>query len=149
MDFNRRPLHIVCLTNLKLEFLTFTNFEFVLYSRSAANDFKVRVGSTTHSNSGDLIQVKKLVQHPQFNMDNIDYDFSLLKLETIIALSASKKPVSLPKQSEEVPDNTNCLVSGWGDTQVSRIITRFTFPIIKEINLNMKPLLILNYFKYY
>lgn len=88
------------------------------FSRSGANEFRVRIGSTTHANSGDLIQVSKIVQHPQFNMDNIDYDFSLLKLETSIKLSASKKPVSLPTQSEEIPDKTKCLVSGWGDTKV-------------------------------
>lgn len=74
--------------------------------------------------------MEKVVQHPEFRMQTVDYDFSLLKLETSIALSASKKPVNLPKQSEEIPDGTNCMVSGWGHTKVSHASYNFGLKLI-------------------
>lgn len=71
-----------------------------------------------HNREGTVIQVRRIVQHQNYDDRAIDWDFSLLELEHDIILSRSAQPVKLPKQSEKTPDQTHCIVTGWGNTQV-------------------------------
>jgi trypsin len=75
------------------------------------------VGSSRYASGGEVVKVKRIVQHEKFNYNNIDFDFSLLELETTLKLGESKRVVALPKQDEVVEDGTLCEVSGWGNTQ--------------------------------
>lgn len=63
------------------------------------------------------MQVEKIIQHENFNYNDIDYDFSLLKLEKSLDYSDKIQPISLPEQDESVDDDTLCFVTGWGTTQ--------------------------------
>jgi len=81
------------------------------------NYLTVRVGSTTHAANGTIINISRIVQHANFSFYNIDYDFSLLELETDLTFDSTTKPIKLPRQGKEYPDNTPCLVAGWGNTQ--------------------------------
>ena len=77
------------------------------------------MGSSQYAKGGELIQVAEIVQHKNFSYATIDWDFSLLRVETPIKLNnKTKDAIKLPKQNELVADNTNALVSGWGNTQV-------------------------------
>ncbi|XP_073822297.1 trypsin-1-like [Musca autumnalis] len=86
------------------------------YGREAS-ELKVRLGSTDTDKDGDLIDVAKLVQHEKFNIRNVDYDYSLIKLSKEIELDETKKIVDLPKLKEDYMDGTVCLVTGWGNTK--------------------------------
>ncbi|KFB42844.1 trypsin [Anopheles sinensis] len=77
----------------------------------------VRYGSSKHAAGGTVVAVKRVVMHPGYNSATIDYDFSLLELESEVTFSDSVQPVALPKQDEEVEDGTLTTVSGWGNTQ--------------------------------
>lgn len=85
---------------------------------SKAENFQVRVGSAQYSKNGELIKVKRIEQHELFNYFDIDYDYSLLELQTPITFDDNKQKIKLPEQDEPVLDGTLCTVSGWGNTQV-------------------------------
>jgi trypsin len=82
-----------------------------------ATSLKVRVGSTKSDSGGELIEVKKIIQHPKYDSHTIDYDFALLELQHRIKLNEKKRIVQLIGKDEVVEDGTVCRISGWGTTQ--------------------------------
>ncbi|XP_030383359.1 trypsin-1 [Scaptodrosophila lebanonensis] len=82
-----------------------------------ADRLRIRLGSSEASHHGELLRVKKIVQHEKFNYTNVDYDFSLLELEHEIEFDATKKAIMLPNDSQMFLDGEVCFVSGWGNTQ--------------------------------
>ncbi|KAL9702285.1 hypothetical protein quinque_005803 [Culex quinquefasciatus] len=93
----------------------------VLTAGHCASDYDVglhvRVGSSLHGSGGQLVSVKRVIQHPQYNPNTIDYDFALLELEQPVQLSEEFFAVELPEQDQEVEDGQLLQVSGWGYTQ--------------------------------
>jgi len=85
----------------------------------SASNFRVRVGSTTHAANGTLVNVARIVQHQNFSFYTIDWDFSLLELETDLTFDSTTQPIRLARQGKQYPDNTPCIVTGWGNTQSS------------------------------
>lgn len=85
----------------------------------SATSLSIRAGSTAHANNGTLINVARIIQHQNFSFYNIDYDFSLLELATNITFDSTMKPIKLPKRNKQYPDDTPCIVTGWGNTQVN------------------------------
>lgn len=79
--------------------------------------FKIRAGSSLHGRDGGLFDVKKVVQHEKYNRKNVDYDFSLIELETPLELDETKRAIKLHNFDEVFPDESMALVSGWGNTQ--------------------------------
>lgn len=94
------------------------------------------MGSSSHQANGTLIAVKKIVQHKSFSYQNIDWDYSLLQLNESLVLDIVKRAIELPEQNETIADKTNCLVTGWGNTQnasESRNVLRGTdVPIVNQ-----------------
>jgi trypsin len=88
-------------------------------SGSSASRLSVRIGSSKFSSGGELIKVKRIVQHEKYNGNNIDFDFSLLELAEEVVFDETRRTIALPKQDEPVEDGTLCEVSGWGNTQSS------------------------------
>ncbi|KAL1398337.1 hypothetical protein pipiens_009057 [Culex pipiens pipiens] len=93
----------------------------VLTAGHCANEYEVglyvRVGSSLHGSGGQLVPVKRVIQHPQYNPKTSDFDFSLLELEQPVQLSEEFFAVELPEQDQEVEDGQLLQVSGWGATQ--------------------------------
>lgn len=56
--------------------------------------------------------------HENYNAKITDFDIAILKLETELKFSKSIQPITLPYLNESIADDTMCLVSGWGDTDV-------------------------------
>jgi len=71
--------------------------------------------STTRPDDGLTIRVDRKVEHPDYNR-NLEYDFSLLKLQTAVDFSDSSNdhiyPACWPTRHENPGDWT--LISGWG-----------------------------------
>lgn len=82
----------------------------------SSKDLEIRAGTENHKYGGIIVQVVKIFEHPSFNHDLNDYDFSILKLELSLEFSSRIAPITLPDHDEDVADKTVCLVSGWGDT---------------------------------
>lgn len=108
---------------------------FFLCSGQRPNNLKIRVGSTRHASDGVVHTVKRIVQHQNFSYQTIDWDYSLLELDSDISLSQSAQPVNLPAQSERIADKTECLVTGWGTTQsVSESRDRLRAALVPIVN---------------
>lgn len=79
--------------------------------------FTVRAGSSYNDRSGQIFNVKRVIQHEEFNNDSfLNNDFSLLELMDPIRLDVTKQLIRLPDADEKFPDGLLCSVSGWGDT---------------------------------
>ncbi|XP_065090533.1 trypsin 3A1-like [Ochlerotatus camptorhynchus] len=79
--------------------------------------YTIRAGSTDRTKGGVVLKVKSVNPHPEYNTENINYDFSLLELAESIGFSRSIVAVDLPEVDESLDDGSMCTVSGWGDTK--------------------------------
>lgn len=71
---------------------------------------------------GVIVQVAKIIQHPNYVEDKSDYDFALLKLKEPLEFFDEIQPVELPDQDEPVEEYTKCIVTGWGRTSEEGIM---------------------------
>ena len=55
------------------------------------------------------------VKHENYNPNTINFDIAVLRLPTPLTFNNYVQPVCLP--SSPIPAGTNCVVTGWGDTQ--------------------------------
>uniref|UniRef100_A0A240PL37 trypsin n=1 Tax=Anopheles epiroticus TaxID=199890 RepID=A0A240PL37_9DIPT len=87
-------------------------------TKDVARDFlSVRVGSSKHASGGIVVRVKRVIEHPEYDESTIDYDFSLMELESELTFNEVVQPIALPEQDEPVEDGTMTIISGWGNTQ--------------------------------
>ncbi|XP_037911282.1 trypsin-3-like [Hermetia illucens] len=86
-----------------------------------ASRLNIRVGSLYTTSGGTVVQVDKIIEHPQYNDNIVDYDFSLLQLKPWSPTGVLHDPVRLPKQGADVADGVILTTSGWGNTQDSSI----------------------------
>nr|AAT66249.1 trypsin precursor [Mayetiola destructor] len=84
---------------------------------NVASRISIYMGASSNKQGGFEHHVKRIVQHKRYNSRNIDFDFSLLELEEAVSYTDSVQAVALPDFGELTADGTNCLVSGWGNTQ--------------------------------
>ncbi|XP_031638810.1 polyserase-2-like [Contarinia nasturtii] len=80
---------------------------------------KIRAGSSFYGKDGELLDVKRVVQHANFSMKTVDFDYSLIELVNPIQLDETKQVIKLHNFDEVFPDNTTSFVSGWGNTHNS------------------------------
>jgi len=64
------------------------------------------------------------VVHENYNPKTIDSDMAIIRLPTALTFNDYVQPVCLP--SSPVAAGTNCVVTGWGDTQSKLTITART-----------------------
>ncbi|XP_056088962.1 granzyme B-like [Rhinichthys klamathensis goyatoka] len=86
------------------------NFEVVLGAHNIHQDEK----------SQQRIKVLKYIQHPKFQSDNTEkdysYDIMLLKLKNKAKVNKFVKVMPLPKKNGKTPANVKCSIAGWGLT---------------------------------
>lgn len=62
----------------------------------------------------------KIYVHEDYNPSTVDFDYSLIKLKSPLNFTDEIQPISLSAMDEpEIPDQTLCTVSGWGNTMNS------------------------------
>lgn len=77
--------------------------------------YAVRIGSSEHASGGQRISVKAIHNHPKYDDNNYQFDFSLLELEEALNFKKSVKSIDLVQS--EPADGELSTVSGWGNTQ--------------------------------
>ena len=83
----------------------------------APASIQVLVGEHDTSDSvADFHNVSKITNHPKFNHDNANYDFSILTLTSPITFSAKAAPICLPASVASLYIGQVATVTGWGDT---------------------------------
>ncbi|CRL01593.1 CLUMA_CG014320, isoform A [Clunio marinus] len=86
--------------------------------RVVANQLTVRVGATKNFDGGDVHEVSKIKDHPFFNIETYDYDFSILQLKKSIEIDGvTKKEIRMSMLNEKLNEKTSILISGWGETR--------------------------------
>lgn len=73
----------------------------------------LRVGSTFKDTGGTIVNVTELITHENFNIIKLENDIAMIRFDPI-EFSANVQPIELIGAGEELPDGTECLVSGWG-----------------------------------
>lgn len=79
-----------------------------------AGGLTIYAGSSYTNQSGILIEVSDVIEHPNFNADTVDYDISILRLATDLTFSNSINQINLPELNQEIPIGADAVVTGWG-----------------------------------
>nr|UCK81482.1 MASP-related molecule 2-like protein [Arenicola marina] len=89
-----------------------------LYNFGTEADFKVRVGEHDQGSDAEpterTFEVAQLIKHENYNAQTYDNDIALMRLKEPVTYSREVSPVCLP--AADVPMNTLCVTTGWGDT---------------------------------
>lgn len=85
-----------------------------LHYRLKPSYMKVRAGITIRESGGQLIEVVKICQHPEYSSWNFDKDVSVLILAEDIELGPTAQPIELIASGEDVEVGTVARVTGWG-----------------------------------
>ena len=86
-------------------------------SVKAPSSIQVLVGEHDISDSvADIHTVSMITNHPKFNHDNADYDFSIMTLTSLITFSSKAAPICLPASVASLYTGQVATVTGWGDT---------------------------------
>lgn len=101
-------------------------------------ELKIRVGSTSYYEGGELLDVHAIMIHPNWgsklNEMYMDYDFALVELARPLRYSKLSRPINLPDPNEDPEEGLPVFISGWGETldqTVDRDILRaIEIPII-------------------
>jgi len=101
----------------------------------------IRAGSSMRAMGGTNVPVSKIVQHPRYNSNTLDFDISIMYLSWNLIFSNSIHAINLPKQGEVLPVGTNTVISGWGDLSETAGSTRqlqfVQVPIIDDATCNV------------
>lgn len=98
-----------------------------------ADAVEVRLGVLDVENDeGQRKQVLQIIDHPNYNSANNDLDFSLLRIEPIDFTDAdfsAIRPACLPVNNNNLYQNENTIVTGWGATMYQG----FAATILQEV----------------
>jgi len=87
----------------------------------AGTSMQVLLGEHDTGTSNDNVVRKNVVQvidHPSYSSSTLDYDFSLLKLDSAIDFASNEhiRPVCLPEDDSNTYAGQQATVTGWGTT---------------------------------
>ncbi|XP_070509010.1 trypsin-like [Chironomus tepperi] len=74
----------------------------------------VRAGSDLRSQGGQILQVRNIIIHPEYQRSGLYNDVAVLKLSTQLRFSSKVMPIGLPPRGMSFRSGTPLLVSGWG-----------------------------------
>ncbi|XP_078376521.1 chymotrypsinogen B-like [Oculina patagonica] len=86
--------------------------------KSAAN-FDIALGQHTRSKDsgkGQVYSISKIIIHPEYDREKIDYGFALLKLAKPATMNEHVATICLPESSQKLPIGTTLWATGWGRT---------------------------------
>lgn len=73
---------------------------------------EVRVGSTFYFAGGTKVKIERIIQHENYDDENIDYDISILLLKEPLEFNNKVKSIDLAAETDELSGVAT--VSGWG-----------------------------------
>ena len=79
-----------------------------------SGDIKARAGSSFKNAGGQVVQVKNIIVHSQFDDDPPDFDVALFELETELEFGSTVSNVQLPPQGLVFPAGAQLLLTGYG-----------------------------------
>ena len=89
-------------------------------------EVQVVVGVTNLKNTAakwnGTYYVDSIVLHPNWQPLNMNNDYAIIKLTSAITFSENVNAVCLPKNNQELYENVDLMVSGWGDTKIDGFV---------------------------
>lgn len=79
------------------------------------SNFQALVGQTNIMSTATLINIVRVVQHPNYNSRTMVNDICVCRLASTLIFSTKIQAVVLPSATLTVPDGTLLFVSGWGN----------------------------------
>lgn len=79
------------------------------------NDFTIRVGSSWRGTFGEIINISRIIDHPNYSMPPVKYDFTLIQLSQPLIFDERIQPIELPDVDTTIADGTLCITTGWGN----------------------------------
>ncbi|XP_059685535.1 transmembrane protease serine 5 [Gavia stellata] len=108
-----------------------------VHRRLQASAWLVFAGIITHGSIKQEagVSVEKIIYHPLYNDNTLDYDIALMKLQVPLNFSDAIRAVCLPPSRQDLFQGTQCWVSGWGYTrpdqaQVTETLKEALVPLI-------------------
>ena len=71
---------------------------------AGSDDFQVLISEHDFSDMGDCqysVGISRIIQHPNYNASNLDFDYSILELERPVSCSQYVSPVCLPAMNDD------------------------------------------------
>ncbi|KAJ8955228.1 hypothetical protein NQ318_000254 [Aromia moschata] len=90
-------------------------------------NLSVRAGSSTKSFGGQLVDVRRIYTHPEYNIRTLDYDFALLELDQPITVQTAS-PAILPEPNIQFYEGQTIVTTGWGLVSGKERCLRFSMP---------------------
>ncbi|KAM9216988.1 transmembrane protease serine 5 [Leptosomus discolor] len=107
------------------------------YRRLQASAWLVFAGIISHGsiNQEAGASVEKIIYHPLYDGNSLDYDIALMKLQVPLNFSDAVRAVCLPPSHQDLFQGAQCWVSGWGYTrpdqaQVTETLKEALVPLI-------------------
>ncbi|XP_035377176.1 LOW QUALITY PROTEIN: atrial natriuretic peptide-converting enzyme [Electrophorus electricus] len=85
--------------------------------RESAGVWKVVLGINNLDHPSDHMQtrrVKRVIVHSRYNRAVVDYDISIMELDSEVEVTSYVRPVCLPEPGHLPPYDTYCYITGWG-----------------------------------
>ncbi|KAK1803354.1 hypothetical protein P4O66_004016 [Electrophorus voltai] len=85
--------------------------------RESAGVWKVVLGINNLDHPSDHMQtrrVKRVIVHSRYNRAVVDYDISIMELDSEVEVTSYVRPVCLPEPGHLPPTDTYCYITGWG-----------------------------------
>ncbi|KAE8578197.1 hypothetical protein XENTR_v10023393 [Xenopus tropicalis] len=79
---------------------------------------------TGNPNEENSVPVQQIIIHPSYNESDNSADIALLQLSQNVPITRYIQPVCVPSASTVFPPGQNCVVTGWGDIELSVIPQR-------------------------
>ncbi|XP_055383828.1 vitellin-degrading protease-like [Condylostylus longicornis] len=76
--------------------------------------FSVRVGTNRRSGDGQILKVKKIIPHPEFNIKTYNHDIAIVKLKDKLKFNDKIQPIELSEITEILPVGEFGIASGFG-----------------------------------
>ncbi|XP_065594372.1 transmembrane protease serine 5 [Cyrtonyx montezumae] len=88
------------------------------YRRRSASGWMIHAGITHGSaKQEDGVPVERVISHPLYNDNSLDYDIALMKLQVPLNFSDAISALCLLPSQQDLLPGTPCWVSGWGYTR--------------------------------
>ncbi|KAI4879175.1 hypothetical protein NFI96_025799 [Prochilodus magdalenae] len=108
-----------------------------IYREPNPGGWTVSLGSVLRSGLGALvIPVQRVIQHPNFNSTNMDFDVALVELSIPAPSSYTIQTVCLPSPIHSFLQDSECYIMGWGavreDGKLTTLLQKAQVSIIDQ-----------------
>jgi len=108
------------------------------YPRNIPRIWRVVLGDHDLSRTYDAehvdFRISHIINHPNYDTHNINFDFALVRLEKKVSFSSHIRPICLPKNDRYTYEGKAAIASGWGRMNNTYQIYSTT---LREVNLKV------------